>query len=184
MPLPASSVVDLVKLINSNLNELQKKDVPIVAASPVWLMGATDPKPVGCPLTPPMPVPVGVACPSSPGLFPITLPELPRNLQSMTGDGVTVFVLDTQPKAEEINRAVEAAEGNNRLLLDVANTVQFHHNRLPDVLDVPNASQPKTGKDISGRIIGFRMPDHGLFVTGIVRDIAPNAHVECVRVPQ
>ncbi|TME06910.1 MAG: hypothetical protein E6I80_12765 [Chloroflexi bacterium] len=43
MPLPASSVVDLVKLINSNLNELQKKDVPIVAASPVWLIGATGP---------------------------------------------------------------------------------------------------------------------------------------------
>ena len=182
MPLPASSVVDLVKLINSNLNELQKKDVPIVAASPVWLIGATGPKPVGCPLTPPMPVPGDVACPSSPGLFPITLPELPSNLQSMTGDGVTVFVLDTLPKAKEINRATEAAEGNNRLLLDVANNVQFHHNRLPDVLDVPNASQPKTGKDISGRIIGFRMPDHGLFVAGIVRDIAPNAHVECIRI--
>jgi len=184
-PLLASSVVNLVKLINSNLNELKAKGVPIVAASPVWLVGATGPlgpKPVGCPLTPPMPVPGDVACPLSSGLFPITLPELPRDLQSITGDGVTVFVLDTLPKAKEINRAMEAAERNNLLLLDVANTVQFHHNRLPDVLDVPNASQPRTGKDISGRIIGFRMPDHGLFVAGIVRDIAPNAHVECVRV--
>jgi hypothetical protein len=185
--LPTSPVVDLVKLINRNLNELRAKGVPIVAASPVWLAGATnggpsDPKPVGCPLTPPIPMPGDAACPSSPGLFPIALPELPRDLRSMTGDGVIVFVLDTLPKAEEINRAAEAAEGNNLLLLDVANNTQFHHNRLPDVLDVPNASQPKTGKDISGKIIGFRMPDHGLFVAGIVRDIAPNAHVECVRV--
>jgi hypothetical protein len=187
---PANSpVVKLVTLINDNPDDLRQKGIPIVAASPIWLAGGTNngsqpygPKPVGCPLTPPIPVAIDTACSSSPGLYPITLPELPPILRPMSGDGVTVFVLDTLPKPEEINRAVEAAEKNNVLLLDVANNVKLRHNRLPDSLDVPSNVQPATGKDVEGRLVGFRMPDHGLFVAGIVRDIAPNAHVECIRV--
>jgi subtilisin family serine protease len=101
----------------------------------------------------------------------------------MTGDGVNVIILDTLPRQEDINRAVEGAEEHNLLLLDVANNVELHHNQLPVQIDEPNPFQPKTGKDIKGRLSGgFRLADHGLFVAGIVRDIAPNAHVECMRV--
>ncbi len=186
---PISPVVDLVKLINTDpkLKELREQGVPIVAASPVWFAGATSngsqgPQPVGCPLTPPIPVPGDVGCSSYPGLFPITLPELPDILRPTTGDGVTVFVLDTLPRRADIHRAVEAAEKRNLLLLDVAENVKFHHNRLPVSLEEPGPSHPATGKDINGKLIGFRMPDHGLFVAGIIRDLAPNAHIECVRV--
>ncbi len=184
---PADSpVVKLVAMINDKPDDLRKQGIPIVSASPIWLAGATNgpsiPVGQGCPLTPPIPLLSDIACASSSGLFPITLPELPPVLRPMSGDGVTVFVLDTLPTMEEINRAVEAAEENNLLLLDVANNVRFHYNRLPDLLEVPSKSQPVTGKDIEGRLVGFRMPDHGLFIAGIVRDVAPNAHVECVRV--
>src|SRR5713101_903134 len=181
-----SPVVKLVTLINDHLEELSSQGIPIIAASPVWLTGATNgttiPTGQGCPVTPPIPVPEDAECSSCAGLFPITLPELPSALRSMSGDGVTVFILDTLPKPKEIKRAVEGAEEENLLLLDVARNVKFHYNRLPDLLDVPSKSQPVTGKDIEGRLVGFRMPDHGLFVAGIVRDVAPNAHVECIRV--
>ncbi len=156
--------------------------VPIVSASPTWLTGGSPTVPVGCPLTPPIPVPAEAHCSSSPGLWPITLPELPTDLERMTGDGVHVIILDTLPRQEDITRAVEGAEEHNLLLLDVANNVVMRHNHLPAVVDEPNPKQPKTGKDVKGRNGGgFRMADHGLFIAGIVRDIAPDAHVECIR---
>ena len=185
-------VVRLVNFINEHLDDLKIEDgaengkkyqVPIVSASPTWLVGATDHTPTGCPLTPPIPVPASVYCASSSGLFPITLPDLPTELKHMTGDGVHVFVLDTLPTEKDIKRAAKGAEEHNLLLLDVANNVTFHYPQLPAKIDEPNPFQPKTGKDIKGRNTGgFRMQDHGLFVAGIVRDVAPNSHVECVRV--
>jgi subtilisin family serine protease len=39
-----------------------------------------------------------------------------------------------------------------------------------------------TGKDVYQRLFGFRMPDHGLFVAGIIQDLAPDANIECIRV--
>jgi hypothetical protein len=38
------------------------------------------------------------------------------------------------------------------------------------------------GKDVYGRHFVEKIPDHGLFVAGIVHDIAPNARIECIRV--
>jgi hypothetical protein len=160
--------------------------VVVSSASPTWLCGATTngqgPISQGCPLTPPIPVPADAHCSSSPGLWPFTLPKLSHDLKTMTGDGVAVFVLDTLPKLGQITRAAEAAGENNLLLLDVFNNVTFTYPPMLDGLDVPSPSQPGTGKDIEGRSFGFRMPDHGLFVAGIIRDLAPNAKLECIRV--
>jgi hypothetical protein len=178
-------VVSLVNFINrqDTLEYLRNQlNVPIVSASPTWLTGGTPQAPVGCPLTPPIPVPADLRCSSSPGLWPIMLPELPIDLERTTGDGVHVIILDTLPRQEDITRALEGAEDHNLLLLDVANNVVLHHNQLPAEVDEPNPKQPKTGKDVKGRNGGgFRMADHGLFIAGIVRDIAPDAHVECIR---
>jgi hypothetical protein len=176
----------LVNFINrqDNLEYLRNQlKVPIVSASPHWITGGSPyAVPVGCPLSPPIPVPAEARCSSSPGLFPITLPELPTDLERMTGDGVHVIILDTLPRQEDIKRAIEGVEDHNLLLLDVANNVVMQHNHLPAGVDEPNPLQPKTGKDIKGRNGGgFRMADHGLFIAGIVRDIAPDAHVECIR---
>ncbi len=180
-------VARLVNLINANLDgewNKAERTIPVVAASPVWFCGSTQEKPVpqGCPVIPPLPVPADASCSSSPGLYPLTLQGLSSEMDSMTGDGATVFILDTLPKPGEINRAAEAAEENNLLLLDVANNAKLDYHLLPDVLDLPGPDQPATGKDIMGRDIGFRMPDHGLFIAGIVRDLAPSARVECIRI--
>jgi Subtilase family len=40
----------------------------------------------------------------------------------------------------------------------------------------------RTGKDIYGRLVGFPMEDHGLAIAGIIRDLAPDANIECLRV--
>jgi hypothetical protein len=179
-------VVRLVNFINrqDTLEFLRNQlKVRIVSASPTWLTGGSPYQvPVGCPLSPPIPVPADVRCSSSPGLFPIMLPGLPTDLERMTGDGVHVIILDTLPRQEDITRTVEGAEEHNLLLLDVANNVVMQHNHLPAGVDEPNPLQPRTGKDVKGRNGGgFRMADHGMFIAGIVRDIAPDAHVECIR---
>ena len=178
-------VPTLVNFINSQdtLEYLKNQlKVPIVSASPTWLTGGSPYVPVGCPLSPPIPVAANARCSSSPGLWPITLSEIPADLERMTGDGVNVIILDTLPRLEDITRAAEGAEDHNLLLLDVANNVVLRHNLLPAQIDEPGPFQPKTGKDVKGRNGGgFRMADHGLFIAGIVRDIAPNAHVECIR---
>lgn len=172
----------LVNIINASLEELNKGSnkyppIPISAAAPHWLCGATGPLPQGCPLIPP--IPVGDSC----DCWHLTLPGLtPELLQSMTGNGVTVFVLDTLPRRKEISKAATGATSHNLLMLDVNDNVTFNYDFLPDAKDVPGPDDPSTGKDVYGRHISFNMPDHGLFVSGIVRDLAPKARVECIRV--
>lgn len=177
----------IVNLINSRLKELNGLSVPIVAASPVWLCGSTQtegPKPQGCPAIPPIPVEADQSCPSKPGYWPITLPGLSSKMQSTTGKGVTVFIFDTLPQPGQIAAAAAGTGGNNKLLQDVSNNVipHSHYFKLPNNLENPGPKLPKTGKDIYGRLVGFDMPDHGLFIAGIVRDLAPGATIECMRV--
>ncbi len=177
----------IVNLINTRLKELIALGVPIVAATPVWYCGSTHiegPRPQGCPAIPPIPVKADQTCSSSPGLWPITLPGLSSEMQSTTGKGVTVFIIDTLPKKEQVATAAAGASGNNHLLQDVSDNVMphSHYFKLPDNLENPGLKLPMTGKDIYGRLVGFDMPDHGLFIAGIVRDLAPGATIECMRV--
>ena len=191
MPAMESPVARLVNLINRDSESLRSSlnasAVTSVTASPTWQCGGTTTTPdglksQGCPLSPP--IPVTEVCSTSPGLWPITLPELPANLQDVTGDGVTVFVLDTLPKMGTIKRAAEGAEKDNLLLVDVMENVVplANYQLLPDVLDVPSPHMPETGKDLYGRVVGFHMADHGLFEAGVIHDIAPDANIECIRV--
>lgn len=193
----------VVKLINGNLGEMKRRDIPTTSAMPHWLNGAT---PFGCgthgcPVTPPFPVPD--TCPSSPGAWPIAFPgeaQLPTALQGRSGSDVTVFVLDTLPNVEQIRAADQGANGNgitNALLHSMADgimsvppfnakaappAININYNTLSAHLDTLQIDQPATGKDINGNLIGFPMVDHGLFVAGIIRDLAPDANIECVRV--
>ena len=192
---PKGSVPRIVDTINENLQLLQTErytnDIRLIAACPSWYCGATTngdpgpgdpPKPTGCPQMPPFPLPGHLSCQDTPGLWPITFPTLSAEMQDLTGDGVSVFVLDTMPKTGDLARAAEAAGEHNVLLLDVVNNVTHNYQLLPDSLDIPSIRQPATGKDIDGNLIGFRVPDHGLSVAGIIRDIAPSTQVECIRV--
>lgn len=188
-----SVVTAVVNLLNSNREELwQQANVSIVAASPNWLSGATPPgggggcTTHGCPLSPP--VPVQTADPN----WHITLPDLSPKLQDRTGAGVIVFVMDTSPSPEQIIKAAQKAGANNTLLRTIAAQIQEASSpkveirnpdlSLPWILEEPNPQQPATGRDVCGRLIGYDVTDHGLFVMGIIRDLAPAARIECVRV--
>jgi hypothetical protein len=147
-----------------------------IPAIPNMFWSASDDPTHGCPVAPPIPVE------ESAGQWHITLPGIPQALQNATGEGVTVFVLDTLPPAQQIQQAAQNAGNNNMLLQGLVENAVFNYDRLSD----DEAANPEqlvtTGKDINGKLVGFPMPDHGLFVAGIVHDIAPAAKIECVRV--
>jgi archaellum component FlaC len=186
----------IVTLINRNLEKLRRDGgIPISAAMPNWIGGGTPHVGHGCPITPPIPVSGSDACASHPGSWPITLPQLSPTMDGLKGDGVTVFVLDTIPELDQIRTAAANAGDKNELLKDMVDRMD---NRIPssippaimppsiiiDHQQVPKriATNIQTGKDIYQRLFGFEMPDHGLFVAGIIHDLAPKARIECIRV--
>jgi hypothetical protein len=175
-----SPVIRIVNTFNRGLDTLNSERVPIGGASPNWLWGGTPYTPQGCPSNPP--IPVGDAC----SFWHFHLPMLsPGELQSMTGEGVTVFVLDTLPEREVISRAATRAGDDNLLLFDVERNVTFNYdiwNYWTVTLGDPPIPPLAVGKDVYDRHFAFRMPDHGLFIAGIVHDIAPHARVECIRI--
>ncbi len=172
--------VAVVNLINHNVDELNKEEVPLVSAMPNWLHGGAKCTVNGGPAYPPLPVDTA----ASSGFWKVQLPEnLSDSLKSSQGTGVTVLVLDTlRPFADVSVVAASQAGQSNKLLQDIVNNVTFNYFDLSEDIDIPNPVQPVTGRDVYGKLIGYPMADHGLFVAGIIRDLAPDAHVECIRV--
>src|SRR6266699_2954949 len=117
------------------------------------------------------------------GQWKITLPKVSDpSLLDKTGDGVMVFILDTLPTRDQILQAAETVGSNNMLLQHMAEQIKLENIKIC-YQDVPDRAQTAvTGKDIYGRLAGFPMADHGLFIAGIVRDLAPEATIECIRV--
>ena len=174
-----SLIPTIVTTLNDGLDDLNKKSmVPIALSAPAWLCGGT-PIGQGCPLTPPMPVE------DSCSNWHITLPDLDPQLQSLMGDGVTVFILDAFPERGVISRAARDAGDDNWLLSNVNETVSFDYSMMSgvqEIRDMVSTGNASVGKDVYGEHYPILMPDHGLFIAGIVRDIAPNANIECIRV--
>lgn len=160
-----------------DLNNREEEKVPIAFSAPTWLSGGTQVG-FGCPLTPPMPV--ADSCP----YWHMELPDVDPQL-SATGDGVTIFVLDSFPERGVISRAARDAGSANWLLHTVNEAVSFDYSLMSgvqeiDVMDHTNVAS--VGKDVYGEHYPILIPDHGLFIAGIVHDIAPDARIECVRV--
>jgi Subtilase family len=158
-------------------------------AMPTWLCSSVPDQTHGCPVTPPFPVPVEKM--GGAGKWKTTLPQLPSLLQDATGAGVTVFILDTFPKSDRISEAATEAGNQNMLLqrMEQGMVSQAPFRAEPPAIglnytyEIPGPEDTAvTGKDIYGRLTGFPMPDHGLFIAGLVRDLAYDASIECIRV--
>jgi len=185
----ADSAPGLVKLLNDTPHKFDKLDASFVASMPNWLNGGTQTREGGithgCPATPPFPVE------ESCSRWKMLLPSGFSLPQPGTGEGVTVIVLDTLPLPQDITSAANNPASNNGLLYSIAQGMVSNapFNAMPPAINVNYQDLPQdviedlaTGRDIYGNLAGFPMVDHGLFVAGIIRDLAPGADIECVRV--
>lgn len=92
------------------------------------------------------------------------------------GAGVTVFILDTAPGAHAMARAYSRWAADNELvarLLGPASPLRVTYASYADLLELEEYGlQPHN----------YPMPDHGLFVAGIVHSLAPEARLELIEV--
>ncbi len=181
-PTASDTTQAIVTLLNHNLNTLRKDgEIPITSATPNWIGGVTGGRSANCPADPPIPLTGDNTAYNN---WHFKVPQLSATMAELDGDGVTVFVLDTIPKAKHIRAAAQDVGTDNLLLKDfAANMAGPSPAIVIDYQSVPKRlTGVHTGKDLNDQFYGFEMPDHGLFVAGIIHDLAPKAKIECVRV--
>jgi subtilisin family serine protease len=175
----------------------------IIAATPNWLtIGAAD---HGCggPAGPPEAVPSGRASATSAPLFRFDDNSLEAAAKKAAGVArgagaadVVVAILDTSPRQADVLAAATPPDPRaNWLMRDVAQTVHLDGSlsldpsyfdflsRTGPVGILPNWQGPEV--EAAGPPIDlgeFAMVDHGLFVAGIIRHLAPAAEVHLLRV--
>jgi Subtilase family len=185
--------LDLIDYLHNHPVAFQQVNSSGGDAIPNWFWTGSDETTHGCPVSPP--IPVDPSTPFTPlGEWKIALQGLfDPSLQSATGKGVNVFILDTLPTVDTISTAAGNAGDKNALLRSMTNGMvgeEPYHATPPAInlnysfnAEVPGPSQSAvTGKDVYGQLVGFPMADHGLSIAGIVRDLAPDANIECIRV--
>jgi hypothetical protein len=200
----ARTIRELVNVINWNRNR-EHRQLPtddgwrILAATPHWLTAGCAALEVGGgPSAPPTPAPADVA-PQKP----------PSDAYTVVDNGpgkVIVAILDTSPKVETVKAAADRYKNNNKenwllteLAMELAGTAKrfMIDGTLPSALQrqpesfahlTPEESQylPHWGRPWdetrSRPLEHYQMPDHGLFVAGIVRSIVPTVDIRLIRV--
>lgn len=180
----------LRELVNA-LNTAEGME-PGLVATPNWFFGAA---PYFCPSPGAKPESVAAA---GRGRWTFefafdnqALEERVRDGRELSASDVVVAILDTCPDPCEI-RAAAASFGDNGLLQAVVNnpriTIDGDRMSLPQSYFarlkgyLPNWRQHLPGSPAGLLDDTYQMRDHGLFITGIVHDIAPHAEIHLIRV--
>ncbi len=173
--------------IQSNLEALAQAGLHIVSAMPNWLVSAA---PFlyssGGPAMPPVPAPELEVLASTGGLpgWRAGIADTGLPLHPNGAEDVLVAVLDTAHRSERIRAAVTRPELKRNWLLqqlvaDLRNengSFEIEYDRYPIIGDAC------TGLDFYGEPRYYFMPDHGVFVSGLIRDIAPRARIRLIRI--
>jgi len=173
--------------IQKQLERLAQIGLRILSAMPNWLVTAA---PVmysaGGPALPPRPVHT-VDVPPSANAFAgwyFALREQEPLLDPNGAADVTVAVLDTAQHTDLVYSAAQRPELSRNWLLrnlaanlnDGSSPFAIEYNRYPVTNDV------RSGRGFRDESRYYPMPDHGLFVSGIIRDIAPRARIRLIRI--
>ena len=93
-------------------------------------------------------------------------------------------MLDTAHHPDRIRSAATRPELRHNWLLQRL-TEDIHEEDGSFVVEYDryaSTNDVRTGRDASHQSRYYLMPDHGLFVSGIIRDLAPRAHIRLVRI--
>lgn len=181
-PLPMA-----LSYLQSHLEQLAQTGLQLVSAMPNWLVTAA---PLfyadGGPAFPPQPAPsLDVPAPGNALLgWRCTLLDSHIPLDSKGAEDVLVAVLDTAHHPDRVRSAATRLELRRNWLLqrmsaDLRNedgsfAVEYDRYAL--------TNEVRTGRDRFQDSRYYLMPDHGLAVAGLIRDIAPRARIRLIRV--
>jgi subtilisin family serine protease len=173
--------------LQGQLERLEQAGLQLVSAMPNWLITAA---PIfyadGGPALPPRPAPA-LDLPTSgnaPVGWRVSFVDAGTALDRNGAQEVVVALLDTAHHPDHLYTAASRPElRRNWLLQQLATNLksgngsfEIEYNRYPVTNDV------RTGRDFQNDAGYYSMPDHGLFVAGLIRDIAPNARIRLIRI--
>lgn len=173
--------------IQSNLERLARVGLSVVSAMPNWLLSAAPAYYAdGGPAVPPRPAPM-VDVPAAVNAligWHLTLVDQAIPLDTKGAEDVLVAVLDTAPHPDRVRGAAVRPEFRRHWLLqrlaqdlrkeDGAFSIEYDRYMLTN--DVC------TGHDYMYDARYYLMPDHGLSIAGMIRDVAPKARIRLIRV--
>ena len=152
----------------------------LVALCPSWLTAAGQEGHVG----------------AGPGVPPEPRPDLPSDwrptyrfegdaaaLVEADGEGVVVAVLDTRPEREAMLAAAQGYQPPHAFLQELLAQVRFGGLTLDDpaFVALEHLVAGWEAGDPDGLAQGYAMPDHGLFVAGLIFGAAPGAEIHLLR---
>ncbi|MGH2495813.1 MAG: S8 family serine peptidase [Ktedonobacteraceae bacterium] len=186
-PLMHDATPMALSYIQSNLEQLAQAGLHIVSAMPNWLVSAA---PLhyssGGPAMPPVPAPELEVLASTGGLpgWRVSVADAGLPLHPNGAEDVVVAVLDTAHHPERIRAAITRPElKRNWLLQQLVADLRSENGSFEIEYDrYPMISDSCTGQDFYGEPRYYFMPDHGVFVSGLIRDIAPRARIRLIRI--
>lgn len=173
--------------LQAHLEQLAQQGLAILSAMPNWLVTAAPGfYSAGGPALPPRPAPT-LDLPTNenvPAGWHFSFIDQVAPLHPTGTEDVVVAILDTAHAADRVRSAATRPElRRNWLLQRLAADLHGENGMFEIEYDrYPVSSDTRTGHDFSSEPRYYFMPDHGLFVAGIIRDIAPRARIRQVRI--
>src|SRR5712692_1881564 len=171
--------------LQAHLEELAQAGLHVVSAMPNWLVTAA---PLfygdGGPAVPPRSSPKLdlPAAGNAPVGWRVSFvdPGLPFDPRGAAD--VVVAVLDTAHNPDLLTSAAARPEfRRNWLLKRLAEDLRSENGLLEIEYDrYPVSNDVRTGRDAYSQPRYYFMPDHGIFVAGLIRDVAPNARIRLI----
>ncbi len=173
--------------IQSHLELLMQNGLHIVSAMPNWLVMAA---PLfygdgGTP-NPPRPAPAPQDLVSGESAFHywhVSPMDSTFPLDPGGAENVQVVILDTAQNPDRVLAASARPEfRRNPLLQNLAENLRRENGSFAIEYDrYPLTDQVHGGRDLNGDPRYYRIPDHGLFLAGLIRDIAPRVPIRLIR---
>lgn len=173
--------------IQAHLEQLAQEGLAILSAMPNWLVAAT---PVfyndSGPAMPPRPAPSVdlLTAETATAGWHFAFTDQVAQLNPTGTEDVVVAVLDTAYHADRIRSSATRPEfRRNWLLQRLANDLRSENGLFEIEYDrYPITNEARTGRDFANEPRSYFMSDHGLFISGIIRDIAPRVRIRLVRI--
>lgn len=174
--------------LQGHLEQLAEGGLHLVSAMPNWLVTAASSVLYGNggPAFPPHPAPLlDLPTPTNEPIgWRLSFAEQGFSLDPNGAEEVLVAVLDTAQSTDRIwTAASRPAMGRNWLLQRLATDLRSDNGSFEIEYDrYLSTTIVRTGRDLRGEPLYYVMPDHGLFVAGIIRDLAPRTRIRLIRI--